>query len=171
MKLLSIVLLLLYMNANSQVNLNNLRVDTKTEERWRLNSNRLITGGLVFLAGASKGFNETLMFHWDAFHKKFPGASTSWFNPAESWKNKYQDGDPSQGQKFPFSTTMLVMTTDQYHLDNFINRTAWMSTIIIKMSEGRKSFKSYLFDMLYYTACHQAGFAMTYYPFAKNKIK
>ena len=168
MKLLLMGLLFFCLGANAQVD---FYKTYKAPETWKMNGNRWITGGLVFLAGASKGFNETLMFHWDAFHRKFPGANTQWFNPNVSWKNKYENGDPEEGEKFPMSTTMFVMTTDQYHLDNFINRTAWMSTIMIKMSEGRKSFKNYLLDMLYYTACHQLGFALTYYPFSKNKTK
>jgi len=101
------------------------------------------------------------------FHQKFPHANPNWYNPQVSWKNKYKNGDPAQGAKFPLSTTMLVATTDQYHLNNFINKTAWISTIMIKMSEPRKSFKHYFLDLLYYTACHQAGFALTYYSFTK----
>lgn len=160
---LLIALLLLSMTTHAQVNLN----VTKPEYHWKMNGNKLISGGLVFLAGASKGFNETLMFHWAAFHQKYPNVNEGWYNPNVSWRNKYKDGDPNAGAKFPLSTTMLVATTDQYHLNNFINKTAWMSTIMITMSEGRKSFKGYVLDLLYYTACHQLGFAMTYYPFAK----
>ena len=44
-----------------------------------------------------------------------------------------------------------------------------MSTIMIKMSEGKKPFKYHLLDLLYYTACHQLGFALTYYPYRKDK--
>ena len=137
--------------------------------RWKIDKNKWITGGLVFMAGASKGFNETLIFHYDQFQQRFPRANPEWFNPQDSWKNKYKNGDPSQGAKYPLSTTVLVMTTDQYHLDNFINKTAWTSAILIKLGEEKKSFKNYLFDLLYYTACHQLGFALTYYPFMKDK--
>ena len=63
------------------------------------------------------------------------------------------------------------MLTDQYHLNNFINKLAWGSAIVIKIGEGKKPFKQYLLDLLYYTLCHQAGFAATYYPFSKYKQK
>jgi len=134
-------------------------------QKWRLNKNHLLTGGLVFIAGASKGFNETLMFHWKGFKHGFPGAHEKWFNPNVSWTNKYKNGDPEAGAKFPLSTSVLVMFTDQYHLNNFINKAAWTSALVIKIGEGKKPFKQYVLDFLYYTACHQAGFALTYYPF------
>jgi hypothetical protein len=133
--------------------------------RWHIDRNKLLTGGLVFTAGASKGFNETLMFHWKAFRHAFPKANPNWFNPDESWKNKYKDGDPDAGSKYPLSTSVLIMFTDQYHLNNFINKTAWASAIVLKIGEGKQPFKNYLLDFLYYTFCHQLGFALTYYPF------
>jgi len=134
-------------------------------EKWHLDKNKVVTGGLVFLAGASKGFNETLLFHWDAFHHAFPKAGDRWFNPGVSWTNKYKNGDPDKGAKFPLSTSVLVMFTDQYHLNNFINKAAWTSAFVIKIGEERKPFKQYLLDALFYTLAHQAGFALSYYPF------
>ena len=135
------------------------------QPRWKVSGNHLLTGGLIFLAGVSKGFNETLEFHWKGFEHAFPGANPQWFDPEISWRNKYKNGDPFAGPRFPLSTTVLVMFTDQYHLNNFINKLAWTSAIVIKIGEGKRSLKHYLYDLLYYTACHQAGFAITYYPF------
>jgi len=166
MKLLLIVLLIFSISSRAQYNIG---AESRTYERWKLDKNKWITGSMVFLAGASKGFNETLLFHYDQFHQRFPRLNSEWFNPQVSWKNKYKNGDPSSGAKFPLSTTMLVATTDQYHLNNFINKTAWISTIMITMGEERKSFKYHLLDLLYYTACHQLGFALMYYPYLKNK--
>ena len=64
------------------------------QEKWRIDRNKWITGSLVFTAGASKGFNETLLFHWKAFRHRFPNANAQWFNPNISWRNKYKDGAP-----------------------------------------------------------------------------
>jgi hypothetical protein len=142
------------------------KIKVKTNnDKWKMTGNRWLTGGLVFTAGASKGFNETLMFHWKAFRHSFPKANPNWFNPDISWKNKYKNGNPDGGARFPLSTTVLVVLTDQYHLNTFINRVAWTSTVVIKIGEGKKPFKHYLLDFLYYSVCHQAGFALTYYPF------
>ncbi|HEX6192114.1 MAG TPA: hypothetical protein VFZ42_07110 [Chitinophagaceae bacterium] len=135
--------------------------------KWRLTGNHYLTGSLVFVAGASKGFNETLMFHWKIFRRYFPNVNPKWFNPDISWRNKYKNGDPNAGPKFPLSTSALVGLTDQYHLNTMINRMAWTSAVVIKIGEGKKPIKHYLLDLLYYSLCHQAGFALTYYPFNK----
>lgn len=139
--------------------------------KWRIDRNKIITNSLVFTAGTAKGFNETLSFHWKEFHRQFPNANAKWFNPDVSWRNKYENDDPAAGPDFFLSTTVLVMFTDQYHLNNFISKISWGSALIIKIGEGKKPFKAYLYDFLYYTICHQAGFAATYYPFVKYKGK
>jgi hypothetical protein len=140
-----------------------------TPVKWKVTGNHWITGALIFTAGASKGFNETLNFHWKAFRHSFPDANPNWFNPDISWRNKYRNGDPDAGAKFPLSTSVLVMFTDQYHLNNFINKTAWATAVVIKIGEGKKPLKHYLLDFLFYGLCHQAGFALTYYPFKGYK--
>ena len=137
--------------------------------KWHMDRNKWVTGSLIFTAGAAKGFNETLMFHWKAFRHSFPKANSQWFNPNESWRNKYKDGNPDAGAKFPLSTSLLAMFTDQYHLNNFINRMSWTSAFVIKIGEGKRPLKQYLLDFLYYSICHQAGFALTYYPFKNYK--
>lgn len=38
------------------------------------------------------------------------------FSEIDSWRNKWKNGDPKQGEKFPFSSTILVMFTDRWHL-------------------------------------------------------
>jgi len=133
--------------------------------KWHMDHNKWLTGAFVLTAGASKGFNETLLFHWKAFRHAFPKANAAWFNPNESWKNKYKNGDPDAGARFPLSTSVLVMFTDQYHLNNFINKLGWTSAIVFRIGEKKQPLKYYLLDALYYTLCHQLGFALTYLPF------
>ena len=132
-----------------------------SEGKWRITRNHIQTGGLIFLAGLTKGFNETLQFHWKEFHRQFPKAGAQWFNPDVSWKNKYKNNDPEQGSKYFLSTSLLIAFTDQYHLNNFVNRLSWGGALVIKIGEGKKPFKKYLLDFLYYAACHQAGFALS----------
>ena len=144
-----------------------IRIDQP--ERWKLNGNRFLTGGLIFLSGIAKGLNETLEFNWHGFAAVFPKANPKWFWPQESFKNKYKDRDPEKGAKFPFSTSALVFLTDQYHLDNFIQRGAITAALVIKIGEGKKPFKHYLFDALYYTAAYQLGFGSVYYYF-KSRV-
>ena len=137
--------------------------------KWKINKNKLWTGGLVMLSGAAKGFNETLEFNWHGFSDVFPNASARWFWPQESFKNKYKDRDPDKGAKFPLSTSALVFLTDQYHLNNFIHRSTLTAALVIKIGEGKKPLKHYVFDALYYTACYQAGFGSVYYYF-KSRV-
>jgi hypothetical protein len=141
------------------------KIKIDKQDRWRLNGNKLLTGGLLMLSGAAKGFNETLEFNWKGFAAVFPKANPKWFYPQQSFKNKYKDGDPAKGEKFPLSSSVLVMFTDQYHLNNFIHRGAITAALVIKIGEGKKPFRYYVFDALYYTACYQAGFGSVYYYF------
>ncbi len=139
--------------------------------KWRIDKNKIITGSLAFVAGSSKGFNETLQFNYRIFEKTFPGANRQWFDPKVSWRNKYEGGNPDNGSKFFLSTSVLVMATDQYHLNNFIHKAAITSALVIKIGEGKQPFKYYLLDFLYYTVCYQVGFAATYYPFTSRNYK
>jgi len=151
MKLITLILLALTFNVHAQT-------------KWKLDKNKILTGGLLVISGGAKGFNETLQFHPAAFFKAFPSASRKWFDPAISWTNKYRNGDPTQGARFPLSTTVLVFVTDQYHLNNFIHRATLTGAIVLKFGQKQK-FLYYVYDFLYYTVCYQAGFAATYYPF------
>ena len=81
-----------------------------------------------------------------------------------SYLNKYKDHDPNKGASFPLSTSVLVMFTDQYHLNNFIQKTAMTAAMVIKISDGKKPIKQYLLDILYYTVCFQLGFHLVYQP-------
>jgi hypothetical protein len=145
--------------------------EKKEKQKWRIDKNKIITGGLVFVGGAAKGFNETLQFNYKIFEKTFPGANKQWFDPKVSWRNKYEGGNPDNGPKFFLSTSVFVMSTDQYHLNNFIQRAAIISAIVIKIGEGKRPFKYYLFDFAYYSLCYTGGFAATYYPFTSRNYK
>lgn len=66
---------------------------------------------LPFVAGALWGLHETLLHHWPVFAAKHPNAKPQWWNPAESWRNKYRNKDPDQGR-----TGVPVQFTDAKHL-------------------------------------------------------
>ncbi|HLF45878.1 MAG TPA: hypothetical protein VI548_05610 [Chitinophagaceae bacterium] len=163
MKLI-IWLLLLSLSASSQK-------EGSVKNKWRLDKNKILTGSLVFAGGSAKGFNETLQFNYPIFEKTFPGANKQWFDPKVSWRNKYEGANPDNGPRFFLSTSALVMFTDQYHLNNFIQRTVLMSALVIKIGDEKKPLKHYLLDMVFYTACYQIGFSSTYYPFTSRKYK
>ena len=164
MRFISVLLLLASFSLQAQ--------EPKPEKpKWKIDKNKILTGSLVLVGGSAKGFNETLQFNYKVFEKTFPGANKQWFDPRVSWRNKYEGGNPDNGAKSFLSTSVLVMFTDQYHLNNFIHKSALTSALIIKIGEGKKPFKHYVYDLLFYTACYQAGFAATYYPFTSRNIK
>jgi hypothetical protein len=59
--------------------------------------------------------------------------------------------------------------TDQYHLNNLIHRASMTAALVIKIGEGKRKFKQYVFDALYYTAAYQLGFGGVYYYF-KSRV-
>lgn len=46
--------------------------------------------------------------------------NSQWINPSLSWKNKWKNGDPNQGEKFLGSSTIFVFVTDLWHLCKFL---------------------------------------------------
>ena len=71
---------------------------------------------LVTLAVVANGAMDTISFRYDrSLLAKYP-ALRQWADPATAWKNKWKNGDPTQGEAFPFSSTALVGTTDAWHL-------------------------------------------------------
>jgi hypothetical protein len=70
---------------------------------------------LFILAGMSEGVMDTLQFHYS--NSIFYSLKNKLFwNPQISWQNKYKNGDPTDGAKFPLSTNLLVGLTDAWHL-------------------------------------------------------
>jgi len=115
--------------------------------------------GLMFISGAGKGTADYLQFHYE-------GKSQFW-QPDISWKNKWKNGDPAQGEKFPGSSTLFVCTTDGWHMCNMIHKTAIVGAITLKIGAKKKPFRYYLYDFLIYSAAYSAGFVVTYELFPK----
>jgi hypothetical protein len=58
---------------------------------------------------------DKLQFHFDgSIFKKYD--NRLFWDPSISWKNKYKDGDPTNGEKFFLSKTLLVGFTDAWHM-------------------------------------------------------
>lgn len=67
---------------------------------------------LSFVLGITKGIQDKLQFH---FHKSIFRNLGSWWNPEQSWRNKWKNGDKKQGERFFLSSTLLVSLTDAWH--------------------------------------------------------
>jgi hypothetical protein len=57
-----------------------------------------------------------------------------WINPSISWKNKWKNGDSTQGEKFFGSSTFLVWLTDLWHFSKFMMLLAICAAIILFQS-------------------------------------
>lgn len=66
---------------------------------------------LSFVSGAAWGLHETTTHHWSKFQTRFPNASQKFWNPAISWRNKYNGGNPELGRN-----GKLIWTSDAKHL-------------------------------------------------------
>jgi len=92
---------------------------------------------LSILAGLADGTRDTLSFRYS--RSIFPqgdgetllGAGAQFWNPDISWRNKWKDGDPAQGEAFPLSSTALVWITDAWHLLQFIMLTCFQLAIAL----------------------------------------
>lgn len=68
---------------------------------------------LIALAATCKAISDKLQFHFTT--SIFQDLGEFW-NPKESWKRKWKNGDKTQGEAFRFSSTWLVAFTDAWHL-------------------------------------------------------
>lgn len=59
--------------------------------------------------------------------------NNKFWNPRISWVNKWKNGDPNQGEKFLFSSTILSFLTDGWHLlQLFFLNTIILSVVLYK---------------------------------------
>lgn len=113
--------------------------------------------GLPFVAGALWGLHETLQHHWAYFAEKHPGANPQWWNPAESWRNKYRNRDPEQGR-----TIWPVQLTDAKHLLVLgHNATLFGAGVSIGFGRPRKWW-GYAIDVGVSLLSYSAGNYLTY---------
>jgi len=153
-----------------------------------------LTGVTTYVAGWNDGRAELLKFHYNEYLEKHPNTNQSWSNPNVSWVNKWakdENGNVIVGkERFPLSSTLLVFTTDKYHMHRTIRNTAYTASIAIyavpilnkcnndywrksymqwlprfkfeKNKPNRKPLSSYALDVVFITTCRGAGFTHGY---------
>lgn len=71
---------------------------------------------LLFVgAAASNAVMDVLSFRYERSILGRHESLRGWWDPSLSWKNKWADGDPKNGEAFPLSSTTLVAATDAWH--------------------------------------------------------
>lgn len=95
---------------------------------------------------------------------------SDWWNPVESWKFKYLDGNPDNGPAFWGSTNVLVWITDGWHFFKTLMLGAVRGSIcILAGSFIRISQKDWLEILIWIgiwlalSPVFSAGFHLTYH--------
>jgi uncharacterized membrane protein (Fun14 family) len=69
----------------------------------------------IAIAGMLNSIMDLCIKFKESIFTKIPGME-SFMNGETSWRNKYKNGDPSQGPRFFLSKGSLVFLTDMWHL-------------------------------------------------------
>ena len=128
----------------------------------------------LFLAGMCKGVMDTLQFHFSV--SIFKNRKAQFWNPQESWRNKYKDGDPTKGPKFPGSTTIFVALTDGWHLFQLFMLACIRTAIVLPASARLDLSANPKLNLLYWFLVWVAlipvfsgGFYLMYYRWLNAK--
>lgn len=75
----------------------------------------------LFLYGIIKSIKDKISFHYNrSVFTKLPSKYQNYTNPDISWRNKWKNGNPDEGERFFGSSTIFVMFTDFWHLLDFM---------------------------------------------------
>ncbi len=87
---------------------------------------------LLFVSIVSNVVMDVLIhdYHSSIFSRLNP----SYWNPEESWANKYKEG--TNKPRFFLSTTVFVIFTDAWHLFQFIFHSSWQLAVVWNMADG-----------------------------------
>ena len=140
----------------------------EAQKKWK---KYLFTCSSAFVSGTIDGAIESISFHYEnGFKLRCTKANDLFWDPAVSWKNKYKNGDPKQGEKFTGSTTVFVAATDGYHVLRGSKRCIEATTLAWYMNDvycdtlrtKKKKFKKVLLDFLILSAVRSVGFHFSY---------
>lgn len=128
-----------------------------SDMQWK---REILPAASMFVAGALNGVNQDLLFHYHEFQNTFPNANPEFWDPDISWRNKYENGDPAQGEAFPGSSTIFVAATDGYHAT--VAGRNLMITTSICLSPKTKGWKPFVKRTLLYSLSYGLGFELVY---------
>ena len=115
----------------------------------------------MFVSGVADGTSEVLRYHYEGFKNRFPDARDTFWQPSQSWPNKWKNGDPTQGPAYFGSTTFLVWTTDGFHLCRTIRNVHMIAALAIPIGYNKKWY-FYIVDAIVYYISYTAGFTLSY---------
>lgn len=116
----------------------------------------------MFASGMADGLSENLKWKYHRFQTTFPNANPQYWNPYDSWDNKWKNGDPLQGERFFGSSTFLAWTTDGYHFYNTTSRFLMRASFIINLRQIRNyNWKVMVLDFAISTTAFGLGWHFT----------
>lgn len=74
-----------------------------------------------------------------------------YWDKMRSWKNKWKNGDPAQGERWFTSSTLTVLFSDGWHLMQFFHLNFLFCTLLV-------------FDSLLHVAIYRVVFGLTFEP-------
>lgn len=126
-----------------------------TKKQW------LWSGLNMYLNGFWDGMHDGLHYRYRNFKERFPNANDRYWDPKQSWRNKWWHGDPDNGEKFLLSSTALVWTTDASHLTKTMRMNHALVAVTINLGQKKKWYW-YLLDAAVNWLARSAGFHTSY---------
>lgn len=134
-----------------------------------------IKTGCIVLYGSAQMNVVYVRSKWKTFEKVYPNANPAFWRTGISANNKYKNGDPEQGPKFPGSTNILSPFTDGYHLFTGIGNVFLGTSLVVNIYDHRHSkrkFMEYVFEAGCYGLANWLGMTITSFTYdtiAKNR--
>lgn len=121
----------------------------------RIKKSDVILSGLQFIAGASDGIREQVLYHPNELFLQHPNLNRQWWDSRISWQNKYSQ---------PW---YLVSISDANHC--FKAGTFYSDMISICLSAGDLNVWTIVKKLVITFISRKAGFHSTYHLYFKNK--
>lgn len=122
----------------------------------------LLSSGLMLTSGFCDGTSEVLKIKYERFKNVFPGSNDQFWDYNISWTNKYKEGNPPEA-RFLGSKSLLVWTTDGYHLMRMMRNATMIAAMTIPIKGGiYKNWRYYLLEGIIYYVSYTAGFNLAY---------
>ena len=87
----------------------------------------LIALGLLALAALANSVMDAISFRKASFLRRL-GA---WWRPEDSWRLKWRNCEPAQGERFFGSSTFLVSLTDAWHFFKMITFACYRASAVV----------------------------------------
>jgi len=121
----------------------------------------ILTGVCLIIAGISNAIMDVLKFKYN--DSVFCTLKNQKWWDEFSWRNKYKNRRPEEGERFLGSTTIFVFVTDAWHFFQMVWRTS-MTLAIIFAVFSTLNFSMWLFFSIFIvSSCLYLGFFNLFY--------